>query len=109
MAGRKTSKRKTVKKSHKRRGGNWFNDLGAKLKNEFVNPNSLLRQQFHREGAVRNALPEVAKALSGVPGIGKIADMAVQASDAAKMVGLGKYVVYRKKKSHGKRKSSKRK
>jgi len=111
MAGRKkTMKRKSMKKSSsKRRGGSWFKDLGEKIKNEFVNPQSVLRQQFYQDGPIRSQLKNVAEAVKDIPGFGTAANLAVQADEAAKMVGLGKYVVYRKKKSHGKRKSSKRK
>lgn len=107
---RKTSKRSHKRKTHKRRGGNWFTDLGAKIKNEFVNPQSVLRQQFYQDGPIRNALPQVAAALKDVPGLGQAADLAVQASNAAKQVGLGrmkKWIKYLKPKRHGKRKSRK--
>ena len=113
MAKKRTSKKtvkRSTKRSTKRRGGNWFNDLGAKIKNEFVNPQSLLRQQFYQDGPIRNALPQVAAALKDVPGLGQAADMAVKASDAAKQIGLGrmkKWIKYLKTKKHGKRKSRK--
>lgn len=100
MAGRRRS---TKKRSTKRRGGDWFSDLGAKIKNEFTNPQSLLRQSG---GIVDRA----ASSLGAVPGVGQALRAAQQANAAAKMVGLGrmkKYIKYVKSKSHGKRKSRK--
>lgn len=110
MAKRRTtkssSKRTTKKSSSKKRGGNWFEDLGKKIKNEFVNPSSVLRQQFYREAPLRNDILKTAtSALGGVPVLGQALSLANQANDAAKMVGLGrmkKYVKYIKSKSHGK-------
>lgn len=98
---RKGAKRSS-KRSHKRRGGSWFSDLGAKIKNEFTNPQSLLRQSD-------GVLDRAASALSIVPGVGQALSAAQRANQMAKQVGLGKYVVYRKRKSHGKRRSTKRK
>ena len=92
-------KRRSTKSSKrskgKRRGGNWFQDLGAKIKNEFVNPNSLLRQS----GGI---VDKVADAAQAVPGLGQAASLARKANQAAKMVGLGKYIKYLKSKKHGK-------
>jgi hypothetical protein len=112
MAGRRSktsAKKKSTKRTTKRRGGNWFKDLGDKIKNEFVNPQSVLRQQFYQDGPIRGELRKVAEAVKDIPGLGTAAKLAVQADDAARLVGVGKYVVYRKKKTHGKRKSHKRK
>ena len=103
MAKRRTS-------TGRKRGGNWFKDLGSKLSNEFTNPKSLMRQQFYRDGALRKALPGIASAVGSVPYLGQAASLAAKASDYANMLGYGrkrKYVKYVKSKSHGKRKAKK--
>jgi hypothetical protein len=94
-------RRSAHKRSTKKRGGNWFQDLGNKIKNEFTNPQSVLRQQG-------GLLDKAASTLGGVPGVGQALSAARTANAAAKAVGLGrmrKYVKYIKSKSHGKRKS----
>lgn len=84
MAGKRRSmKRKSTSRRTKRRGGDWFSDLGAKIKNEFVNPQSLLRQS----GGI---VDKASSALGGVPGLGQALSYAQQANQMAKQVGLGR-------------------
>jgi hypothetical protein len=112
MAKRRTSMTKSTTKRTKR-GGNWFQDIGNKIRNEFENPKSVLRQQFYREAPLRNEILNTAtKAFAGVPGFSTVMDIANKANDAAKMAGFGrkrKYVKYIKSKSHGKHKSKSKK
>ena len=100
-------KKSTTKRT--KRGGN----LWDKIRNEFENPKSVLRQQFYREAPLRNEILNTAtKAFSGVPGFSTVMDVANKVNDAAKLAGLGrkrKYVKYIKSKSHGKHKSKSKK
>jgi hypothetical protein len=102
MAKRRASmKRSTVKHtktSRTKRGGNWFQDIGEKIKNEFVNPRSLLRNE------VLNAATNISRAIP-TP-LSPVIEAANTANTLAKSVGLGrkkKYIKYIKSKSHGKR------
>jgi hypothetical protein len=99
MAGRrKGSKRRSTKRHSRRRGGNWFQDLGAKLKNEFTNPQSMLRQSD-------GLLDKASSSFGTVPGLGKALSYAQKANSYAKQMGFGR----RRKSRSTKRRSTKRK
>lgn len=99
MAGRRKGlKKRTTKRHGRRRGGNWFQDLGAKIKNEFTNPQSLLRQS-------NGILDKASSTFGAVPGLGQALSAAQRANAMAKQVGLGR----RRKSRSTKRRSTKRK
>lgn len=96
----KRSTPKRSKSTKTKRGGNWFQDVGRKIANEFTNPNSVLRKD------VLGAVTNVSRVLP-IPGLSNVVGAVNMANDAAKSVGLGrkkKYVKYIKSKTHGKRK-----
>ncbi len=108
------------KSGKRRRGGNigdWFRNIGAKIKNEFTNPNSALanvgkkiKNEFtNPNSALANVgkkikhefvnnksllrdkiLPNASRFLGWVPGVGKVLKAAEFANKAAKFVGKGK-------------------
>ena len=53
---------------------------GAKIKNEFVNPDSVLRKQI---------IPKVAAATSGIPGVGEVTGAIDKVNRAATSMGYG--------------------
>ena len=97
-------------------------DLGQKIKNEFVNPKSVLRQQFYREGPLRtkgldilNKIATGAKVagtvmpfLAPVTGaIGAINTGAQLADKAARFAGYGRRKKAKKTKGAGKKRGRK--
>lgn len=66
-------------------GGSWWDDLGAKIKNEFVNPESVLRKKILPEA--RKVVEPVGNALGSVYGM---PDAGSKVDKGLKMVGLGK-------------------
>ena len=66
-------------------GGAWWDDLGAKIKNEFVNPESVLRKKILPEA--RKVVEPIGNAIGarfGMPDAGSKVDKGLS------MVGLGK-------------------
>lgn len=110
----KSSKSTTKKgKSSKatKRGGFRFSDITdavSKVKNEFTDPKSVLRQQFYRDAPLRNEYLQTARMiapLSGRPDVVAATEAANILNEAAKTLGFGrkkKYVKYVKSKTHGK-------
>ena len=82
-AKRRSMKRRSTSRRTKRRGGDWFSDIGAKIKNEFTNPQSLLRQS-------NGILDRASSTFGAVPGLGSALSAAQRANSMAKQVGLGR-------------------
>lgn len=110
MKRRHQSKRST---GRRRRGGDigaWFRDVGAKIKNEFTNPNSklgqvgakikneftnpnsnLAREFTNKDSLLRSKiLPNAARYLGWVPGVGKVLKVANLVNKGAAMAGYGR-------------------
>jgi len=109
MAKRSTTKGKSSKAT--KRGGfrfGSFKDAVSKVKNEFTNPKSLLRQQFYQDAPLRNQYLQTARKiapLTGRPDVVAATEAANILNEAAKTLGFGrkkKYVKYVKSKTHGK-------
>lgn len=84
----------------RQQGGGWFDDLGAKIRNEFTNPDSDLRSKImpkiKHEFVDPNSklrsqiLPEMEKSTANIPGVGQAVSALQKVNTTAKELGYGR-------------------